>query len=65
VAGGRGVVCLNDQICVAGVCEGYEPVENASSACTACPCAACPAADGCCTSATYGAICVAGTNCPP
>jgi hypothetical protein len=62
--GGAGHACRNNQICVAGVCQDYEPVENASAACTTCPCTACPTGDDCCANATYGAICLGGTACP-
>jgi hypothetical protein len=61
---GRGQACRNNQVCVGGVCEDYEPVENASASCTTCPCTSCPTGTGCCANASYGDICVVGTTCP-
>jgi hypothetical protein len=60
-----GHACTADQICVAGVCQDYQPVENVSSECTSCPCSSCAAKTICCTEdGGYGPICLDGTACP-
>jgi hypothetical protein len=65
--GGGANACRHNEICLAGTCDDYAPVENADSSCTTCPCAFCTSIlsyPSCCANAAYGDICFDGSSCP-